>query len=94
MILKPVTLQVDASKFGLGVVLLRDSSPVAYAFKTQNEINYAHIQKEMLAILFGCKRFHQYFYGRRFTVETDHRPLIIIMKKPLAVFHQDCNECS
>lgn len=38
----------------------------------------------MLAILFGCKRFYQYIYDRRFTVETDHRPLICIMKKPLA----------
>lgn len=33
----------------------------------------------MLAILFGCKRFHQYVYGRRFTVETDYRPFIFIM---------------
>jgi hypothetical protein len=38
----------------------------------------------MLAILFGCKRFHQYVYGRSFTVETDHRPLIFIIKKLLA----------
>lgn len=38
----------------------------------------------MLAILFGCKHFHQYVYGGRFTVETDHRPLIFIMKNPLA----------
>lgn len=83
---KPVTLQVDASKYGLGVVLLQDSRPVAYVSKTltSSEINYAQIEKEMLAILFGCKRFHQYVYGRRFTVETDHRPLIFIMKKPLA----------
>lgn len=38
----------------------------------------------MLAIMFGCKRFYQYVYGRRFTVETDHRPIFFIMKKPLA----------
>lgn len=83
---KTVTPQVDASKYGLGVVLLQDSRPVAYASKTltSSEINYAQIEKEMLAILFGCKCFHQYVYGRRFTVETDHRPLIFIMKKPLA----------
>lgn len=82
---KPVTLQVDASKYGLGIVLLQDSRPVAYASKTltSGEIKYAQMEKKMLAILFGCKRFHQYVYGRRNTVETDHRPLII-MKKPLA----------
>lgn len=38
----------------------------------------------MLAIMFGCKRFHQYVYGRRFTVETDQRPPIFIIKKQLA----------
>lgn len=42
------------------------------------------MEKEMLAILFGCKRFYQYVYGRRFTVETDQRPLIFIIKKQLA----------
>lgn len=42
------------------------------------------IEKEMLAILFGCKHFYQYVYGRRFTVETDQIPLIFIMKKQLA----------
>lgn len=31
---KPVTLQVDASKYGLSEVLLQDSRPVAYASKT------------------------------------------------------------
>lgn len=83
---KPVTLQVDASKYGLGVGLLQDSRPVAYSSKTliSSEINYAQIKKEMLAILFGCKRFHQYVYGRSFVVETDHKPLIFIMKKQLA----------
>jgi hypothetical protein len=83
---KALTLQADASKYGLGVVLLQNSRPVAYASKTltTSEINYAQIEKEMLAILFGCKRFHQYVYGRSFTIETDHRPLIFIMKKPLA----------
>lgn len=51
---------------------------------TSSEINYAQIEKVILAIQFGCKRFHQYVYGRRFTVETDHRTLIFIMKKLLA----------
>ena len=82
---KDLTLQVDASKYGLGAVLLQDDKPVAYASKslTTSEINYAQIEKEMYAIVFGCTKFHQYIYGRSIRVETDHKPLVSIMKKSL-----------
>ena len=38
----------------------------------------------MLGILFGAKRFHEYIYGRRVTVESDAKPLSSIAKKPLS----------
>ncbi|KAL6471840.1 hypothetical protein MHYP_G00204900 [Metynnis hypsauchen] len=84
---KDVKLQVDASKCGLGAVLLQEEKPVGYASKALNETegNYAQIEKELYAVLFGCKRFHQYLYGRQVVVESDHKPLESIMRKPLAV---------
>ena len=48
---------------------------------TLSEINYAQIEKEMFAILFGCRRFHQYIYGHKVKVETDHKHLVSTMKK-------------
>ncbi|KAL8616164.1 hypothetical protein ACOMHN_066650 [Nucella lapillus] len=82
---KPITLQVDASKFGLGAVLIQDGKPIAFASKSlnQTEQNYAQIEKELLAIVFGCRRFHQYIYGQKITVESDHKPLESISKKAL-----------
>ena len=83
---KDVTIQVDASPNGLGAVLLQDERPVAYASRslTQSEQNYAQIEKEMLAITFGCERFHEYIYGKKsVTVNTDHKPLEFILQKPL-----------
>lgn len=82
---KQIILQVDSSKDGMGAVLLQDNNPVAYASKSLSEAqqNYAQIEKETLAILFGCRRFHQYLYGRKFIVESDHKPLESIFKKPL-----------
>ena len=51
---------------------------------TPSQENYAQIEKEMLAIVFGCERFHDYLYGQReITVESDHKPLEAILKKPI-----------
>jgi transposase InsO family protein len=83
---KEVTLETDASKHGLGATLLQEGKPIAFASKSlsQTEQNYAQIEKELYAILFGCQRFHQYIYGRKVDVRSDHKPLESIAKKPLA----------
>ena len=62
----PVTLSVDASSKGLGAVVLQDGMPIAYASRALStaEQNYAQIEKEMLAITFGCERFYDYLYGQ------------------------------
>ena len=82
---KPITIQVDASNSGLGAVLLQVGKPVAYTSRslTSTEKNYAIIEKEFLAVLFGCVRFHQHIYGNKTFVESDHKPLESKMKKPL-----------
>ncbi|XP_033763408.1 uncharacterized protein K02A2.6-like [Pecten maximus] len=82
---KEVTLQTDATKFGLGATVMQEGKPIAFASKslTPSEINYAQIEKEMYAIVFGCTKFHQYLYGRKVRVETDHKPLIPISQKSL-----------
>ena len=51
---------------------------------TDTEKRYAQIEKELLAIVFAAKRFHQYVYGRPVTVQSDHKPLEVIVRKPLS----------
>ena len=82
---KGVTLQCDASDKGLGAVLMQDDHPVAYASRalTDPETRYAQIEKELLAVVYGLEKFHTYTYGRRETVESDHKPFEVIVKKPL-----------
>ncbi len=82
---KPVKLSADSSKSGLGACCLQDDLPVAYASRslTPAEMNYAQIEKELLASVFACTKFHDFIYGRPAIIETDHKPLISIVKKPL-----------
>ena len=78
-----VTLEVDASKQGLGAVLLQERKLVAYSSKSfrPTEQGYAQIEKEMYAIIFNTERFHQYIYGRHIEVSIDHKPLEAILRK-------------
>ena len=84
---KPVTVQTDYSKQGLGAVLLQEGRPVHYASKALvgAEPNYATIEGEMLAIVYATQKWHHYLYGRAFTVETDHKPLVAIKNKNIAL---------
>ena len=81
----PVSMHVDASKSGLGAVLIQDNHPVAYGSKAldSTQSRYAVIEKELLAMCFGCKKFHEYIFGKPVTIETDHKPLLAIMSKPI-----------
>ena len=47
------------------------------------QLRYAQIEKEMLATVYAVEKSKQYMYGRPVTVESDHKPLQSIMKKPL-----------
>ena len=88
---KPVVLQVDASKRGLGGALLQPNrdgklQPVAFTSSSlsQTEQHYSQIEKECLAICNCFQKFDTWLYGKTdIVVHSDHLPLESIFKKPL-----------
>ena len=80
-------LSADASSYGLGAVLLQKTNsasewkPVAYASRSMSdtERRYAQIEKEALALTWAAEKFSTYLLGKRFAIETDHKPLVPLL---------------
>uniref|UniRef100_A0A2S2NI46 RNA-directed DNA polymerase n=1 Tax=Schizaphis graminum TaxID=13262 RepID=A0A2S2NI46_SCHGA len=82
---KVITIQCDASKNGLGCCLLQEKKPIAFASRclSEAETAYAQIEKEFLSLIFACRKFHYYIFGRKINALTDHKPLVAIMQKDI-----------
>jgi len=79
-------LKTDAIDIALGFVLMQEYDdgvfPVAYGSKklSEREKKYSTIEKEVLAIIKGIKRFEKFLFGKEFILETDHRSLIFFQQ--------------
>ena len=71
------TIQANASQSGLGACLLQKGKPIAFVSRSLSpaEANRAQIEKELLAFVFSCSKFHQYIYGFPTKVQSDHKSL-------------------
>lgn len=87
---KTFILSTDASKVACGAVLEQEHNgirlPIAFASKkfTKGESNKSTIEQELTAIHWAISHFKPYLFGRKFTVKTDHNPLVHLfsMKDP------------
>ena len=94
----PIYIETNASKKGIGVVLMQPNPnvlntsksavpnnlrPVYYASKT-NKSNYSNIEREMFGVVFSVLHLKHFTYGQQVTVITDHKPLIILFMKNIA----------
>ncbi|KAL0556140.1 hypothetical protein IC582_004650 [Cucumis melo] len=67
----------DASKKGLGCVLMQQGKVVAYAFRQLKspEQNYPTHDLELAVVVFALKIWRHYLYGEKIQIFTDHKSL-------------------
>ncbi|KAA0054785.1 pol protein [Cucumis melo var. makuwa] len=67
----------DASKKGLGCVLMQQGKVVAYASRLlkSHEQNYSTHDLELAAVVFALKIWRHYLYGEKIQIFTDHKSL-------------------
>ncbi|KAJ9545162.1 hypothetical protein OSB04_024869 [Centaurea solstitialis] len=65
----------DASKLGLGCVLMQDRRVIAYASRKlkDHELNYPTHDMELAAVVFALKIWRHYLYGVKCQIYTDHK---------------------
>ena len=82
---KETILQTNASIKGLGACLLQDQKPVYFVSKvlTETQRGYAAIEIESLAVAWAMVKFHHFLYVSHFILETDQKPLEVILSKSL-----------
>ena len=70
-------IQIDASDYAMGVVLLQHGKPIIFHSKIFNGvvINYPTYYKELYALVQSFNKWKHYLMGKEMIVHIDHQPL-------------------
>ena len=73
----------DASKRGLGFVLMQHGRVIAYVSRQlkSDEVNYPVHDLELAVVVFALRVWRHYLYGTQVQIFTDHKSLKYLMSK-------------
>ena len=74
---RPLDVYCDASKTGLGCVLMQDGRVIAYASRQlkKHEVDYPTHDLELGAVVHALKIWRHYLLGNKVHIYTDHKSL-------------------
>ncbi len=84
---RPFVLETHASQHHVAGVLLQydESGPhtIPYFSKKMKpaEIRYSTTDREALAIVLACRQLQHYLWGSKFTIRTDHQPIVSVFRQ-------------
>ncbi|EFP01211.1 hypothetical protein CRE_24401 [Caenorhabditis remanei] len=91
----PIIVAADASQYGIGATISHrcpdgTEKTIYHISKTlsKTQRNYSQIEKEGFGLITAVTKFHKFIHGRKFTLRTDHKPLLTIFggKKGVPVY--------
>ncbi|KAA0036143.1 reverse transcriptase [Cucumis melo var. makuwa] len=74
---KDYVIYCDASRLGLGCVLMQDGNVIAYASRQlkEHECNYSTHDLELAAVVLALKIWRHYLFGEKCHIFTDHKSM-------------------
>ena len=81
---KDFVIYCDASRQGLGCVLMQDRKVIAYGSRQvrPHEMNYPTHDLELAAVIYALKLWRHYLLGNRCEIYTDHKSLKYLFTQP------------
>lgn len=81
---RPMEVICDASLTGVGAVLMQDGNPLAYESKRLDDaqVKWTTTEQELWAVYHALTLWRCYLEGVKFTVVTDHNPLVHLPTQP------------
>lgn len=80
---QPFSIECDASRKGVGVILSQNKRPVAFFSKAlaDSSLTKSVYEKELMALVLAIRHWRPYLLGQRFMVYTDHKSLRYLLEQ-------------
>lgn len=88
---KPLVIETDACKSGVGAVMMQNGQPIAYLSKAlgPKHLGLSTYEKELLAVIIATQKWRSYLLGHHFIIKTDQEALKHIMEQKITTSLQE-----